>query len=97
MGNSAYILASLHDSPNSLTSINQGIVVRTANGGPIKAGQPNQLVLSSGTANVPLKGALLYAQDKPVYGKAASRTRAAPILSYRSKDVAGIRRDKFQE
>jgi hypothetical protein len=61
--NSAYILASLHDSPNSLTSINQGIVVKTANGGPIKAGQANQLVLSSGTNNVPLKGALLYAQD----------------------------------
>jgi hypothetical protein len=63
VGNSAYILASLHDSPNSLASINQGIVVKTANGGPIKAGQSNQLVLSSGTANVPLKGALLYAQD----------------------------------
>lgn len=63
VGNSAYILASLHDSPNSLTSINQGIVVKTANGGPIKAGQANQLVLSSGTTNVPLKGALLYAQD----------------------------------
>lgn len=63
VGNSAYILASLHDSSNSLTSINQGIVVKTANGGPIKAGQANQLVLSSGTKNFPLKGALLYAQD----------------------------------
>ncbi|KAF2421801.1 hypothetical protein EJ08DRAFT_490732 [Tothia fuscella] len=61
--NSAYIIASLHDSPNNLTSINQGIVVRVSNGDSIKAGQANQLILSSGSAGVALKGALLYAQD----------------------------------
>lgn len=63
IGNSAYILASFHDSPNNITSINQGIVVKTANGGPLVAGTANKLVLSSGSANVALKGALLYAQD----------------------------------
>jgi len=63
IGNSAYILASFHDSPNSVKSINQGIIVKTANGGPIIAGTANQLILSSGSANVALKGALLYAQD----------------------------------
>jgi hypothetical protein len=63
IGNSAYILASLHDSPNNITSINQGIVVKTANGGPLIAGTANKLILSSGAGNVALKGALLYAQD----------------------------------
>jgi hypothetical protein len=63
IGNSAYILASFHDSPNSINSINQGITVKTANGGPIVAGTANHLILSSGSANVALKGALLYAQD----------------------------------
>jgi hypothetical protein len=63
IANSAYILASFHDSPNNITSINQGIVVKTANGGPLVAGTANKLVLSSGNTNVALKGALLYAQD----------------------------------
>jgi hypothetical protein len=63
IGNSAYILATFHDSPNNLTSIPQGIVVKTANGGPLVAGTQNKLVLSSGDSNVALKGALLYAQD----------------------------------
>ena len=63
IANSAYILASFHDSPNNITSINQGIVVKTANGGPLVAGTANPLILSSGAANVALKGALLYAQD----------------------------------
>jgi hypothetical protein len=63
IGNSAYILASMHDSPNNITSINQGIVVKTANNGPIVAGKQNQLMLSSGSNNVALKGALLYGQD----------------------------------
>src|ERR1700759_4451131 len=63
IGNSAYILASFHDSPNNITSINQGIIVKTANGGPIVAGTANKLILSTGSANVALKGALLYGQD----------------------------------
>jgi len=63
IGNSAYILASLHDSPNSVTSINQGIVVTPAKGKTLVAGTANALVLNSGTNNVALKGALLYSQD----------------------------------
>jgi hypothetical protein len=63
IGNSAYILASFHDSPNNITSIPQGIVVKTADGGPLVAGMANKLILSSGSANVALKGALLYGQD----------------------------------
>jgi hypothetical protein len=37
--------------------------VKTANGGPLVAGTANKLILSSGAANVALKGALLYGQD----------------------------------
>jgi hypothetical protein len=54
----------MHDSPNNITSIMQVIVVTTANGQPIQAGQANKLVLSSGKAKVALKGALLVAQDQ---------------------------------
>jgi hypothetical protein len=63
IGNSAYILASMHDSPNNITSINQSIIVKTANGGPLVAGTANKLILSTGASNVALKGALLYGQD----------------------------------
>jgi hypothetical protein len=63
IANSAYILASFHDSPNKITSIKQGIVVKTANGGPLVAGTANKLILSSGADNVALNGALLYGQD----------------------------------
>jgi hypothetical protein len=61
IGNSAYALASFHNSPNKLTSIPQGITVTTANGGPLVAGQANQLVLKAPGNGVALGGALLYA------------------------------------
>lgn len=63
IGNSAYILASFHNSLNSLNSIQQGLKVTTANGGPIVAGQANQLVLANPNKGQALGGALLYASD----------------------------------
>jgi hypothetical protein len=62
IGNSAYILASFHDSLNNLNAVNgNGIQVKTANGGPIIAGQANQLTLSTGNTNTQLLGVLAYA------------------------------------
>jgi len=63
VGNSAYITANFHNSPNSITSIQQVIKVTTASGGPIVAGQANQLVLNSAIAGVELVGVLIYAKD----------------------------------
>jgi len=63
VGNSAYVLASFHNTLNSLLPIEQGMVVKTLNGGPLIAGKPNQLILDSGTAGVNLDGALLYASS----------------------------------
>jgi hypothetical protein len=63
MGNSAYILANFHDSPNKITSIQQVINVTTASGGPIVAGQSNQLILNSANAGVELVGVLIYGKD----------------------------------
>jgi len=63
IGNSAYILASFHNSLNSLNSIQQGLKVTTANGGSIVAGQANQLVLANPNKGQALGGALLYASD----------------------------------
>lgn len=62
VGNSAYILASFHNTLNSLLPLNPGAFVATANGGPIVAGQSNQLLLSSENPNVALDGMLLYAK-----------------------------------
>jgi len=62
IGNSAYILASFHDSLNNLNAQKgNGINVKTANGGPIIAGQANQLTLTSAGNNVQLLGVLAYA------------------------------------
>jgi hypothetical protein len=61
--NSAYILATFHNSLNRVTPIEQGVNVTTANGGPIIAGQANQLVVSSQIAGVELVGVLLYANN----------------------------------
>jgi len=62
IGNSAYILASFHDSLNNLNAQpGNGIQVKTANGGPIVAGQANQLTLTTGNNNVQLLGVLAYA------------------------------------
>jgi hypothetical protein len=66
VGNSAYILASFHNTLNSLAPIEQGIVVMPMNGGPLIAGQANQLNLSSGVTGVNLDGAMLYAQEQGV-------------------------------
>lgn len=62
VGNSAYILASFHNTLNSLLPLNPGAVVATANGGPIIAGQSNQLILSSENPNIALDGMMLYAK-----------------------------------
>jgi hypothetical protein len=64
IGNSAYILANFHNTANKITSIEQVINVTTASGGPIVAGQANQLVLNSAIAGVELVGVLIYAQDQ---------------------------------
>jgi len=63
IGNSAYILANFHNSPNIITSIQQIVTVTTASGGPIVAGQANQLILNSAIAGVELVGLLIYAKD----------------------------------
>lgn len=60
--NSAYILASFHNSPNRVTSLQQSITV-TAKNNQIVAGQANQLTLSSGGNNVVLGGVLIYGVD----------------------------------
>jgi len=63
VANSAYILASCHNSFNSIVAIQQGIQVTTVSGGPIIAGLPNALNLSSGTAGCAIDGTLIYATD----------------------------------
>jgi len=64
VANSAYILASFHNTLNSLEPIQQGLVVTLANGSTsLKAGTTQALLLSSGNDTVNLDGALLYAQD----------------------------------
>lgn len=47
---------------NKITPIPQGIKVTTIEGGPLIAGQLNQLNLSSGDPNAALDGAMLYAK-----------------------------------
>lgn len=66
VGNSAFILSSFHNTLNSLLVMEQGAVVATANGGPIVAGQANQLSLSSGNASIALDGLMLYAKTANV-------------------------------
>jgi hypothetical protein len=63
IANSAYILASCHNSFNTIEAIQQGVQVTTVSGGPIIAGLPNALNLSSGTAGVAIDGTLIYATD----------------------------------
>lgn len=57
------MLASFHNTLNSVDAIPQGIVVTTNSGGPLRAGVSNGLTLSSGSAGVPLDGVLAYARD----------------------------------
>jgi hypothetical protein len=61
--NSAYVLASFHNSPNQVTPIPQGINVSIASGGPLVAGKANQLVLQSKIAGVELVGVLIYGNN----------------------------------
>jgi len=63
IANSAYILASCHNSINSVAAILQGVQVTTVSGGPIIAGLPNALNLSSGDPNAAIDGTLIYAED----------------------------------
>jgi hypothetical protein len=63
-GNSAYILASFHNTLNSLEAIKQGLIVSTLNGGPLVAGTSNQLNLSTPDPNCALDGAMLYGETK---------------------------------
>jgi len=64
-GNSAYILASFHNTLNSLKAIEQGLIVSTLNGGPLVAGTSNQLNISTPDPNFALDGALLYGETTP--------------------------------
>jgi hypothetical protein len=61
--NSAYLLASFHNSPNKIAAIEQSVIVTTANGGPIIAGKANQLIVSTQPAGTPLSGVMLYANN----------------------------------
>jgi len=64
VANSAYILASFHNTLNSLEPIQQGLVVTLANGSTsLKAGTTQTLILSSGNTTVNLDGALLYGEE----------------------------------
>jgi len=63
VANSAYILASCHNSFNSIEAIQQGVQVTTVSGGPITAGIPNPLNLFSGDPAVAIDGVLLYAEN----------------------------------
>jgi hypothetical protein len=64
IGNSAYILASFHDSLNNLNAVKgNGIQVTLASGNKIIAGQANKLTLNTGSTNVQLLGVLAYARD----------------------------------
>ncbi|MCJ1473840.1 hypothetical protein MMC13_002492 [Lambiella insularis] len=62
-GNTGYMLASFHNTMNSILPIKQVIQVTTQSNGSLLAGQANPLLLSSGCANVALDGAMLYAND----------------------------------
>jgi hypothetical protein len=61
--NSAYIMASLHNTLNSILAIQQGLTVKLASGNAIIAGKPNPLIISSGMDGVALDGALIYAEN----------------------------------
>jgi len=63
VANSAYILASCHNSFNKIEALKQGIQVTTVSGKEIIAGLPNALNLSSGDPAAAIDGALLYAVD----------------------------------
>lgn len=62
IGNSAYILASMHDSPNNINVQQQSLVVKPQSGNTIVAGQANKITVST-KDNSQLKGAMLYGQD----------------------------------
>jgi len=79
-GNAAYIIASFHDTLNQITPIQQGIIVTTASGGPLIAGQANQLNISSGDPNVALDGAMLYAKTANI-SRVGSFTDATGIFA----------------
>jgi hypothetical protein len=62
--NSAFILASFHNTLNSLLPIQQGLVITLPNGTTsLPAGKQVQLKLSSSVPNMNLDGALLYANE----------------------------------
>jgi hypothetical protein len=62
--NSAFILASFHNTLNSLLPIEQGLVITLPNGATsLPAGQQVQLTLSSSVPNSNLDGAMLYANE----------------------------------
>lgn len=62
--NSAFILASFHNTLNSLLAIEQGLVITLPNGTTsLPAGQQVQLKLTSSVPNMNLDGALLYANE----------------------------------
>jgi hypothetical protein len=63
VANSAYILASCHNSFNSIEAIQQGVHVATVSGGAIIAGLPNALNLSTGDPAAAIDGTLIYAVD----------------------------------
>ena len=51
---------------NKITPIQQGIIVTTLSGGPLIAGQANQLNLSTGDPKAALDGAMLYAKAENI-------------------------------
>ncbi|MCJ1406052.1 hypothetical protein MMC19_000117 [Ptychographa xylographoides] len=62
-GNTGYMLAAFHNTLNSILPIQQVITVATMNGGPLIAGQANQLNISSGVPGVAIDGAMLYVHN----------------------------------
>jgi hypothetical protein len=51
---------------NKITPIVQGVIVTTVDGGPLIAGQANQLNISTGDPNAALDGAMIYAKTAAI-------------------------------
>jgi len=63
IANSAYILASCHNSVNTVAPLDPGLQLTTVSGGPITAGLPNALNFTTGDPNLALDGVLVYAMN----------------------------------
>jgi hypothetical protein len=81
IANSAYILASCHNSVNTVEPLDPGLQIVTVNGGPIIAGVPNALNISTGNPNLAVDGVMVYALNTNNQRVGSfSDTAAAPVF-----------------